>query len=146
MVQTTLLITCSGIIYLSMMHTESDNIPVISSQVIGDNVDFKRKPTHFSLCSVGTDHHYFTLFAVKNRVHGEHLSSEQASADVAKLPLSTWIPSVNDCVLLRKEFIVLTARIVVSKLKAFEEFADFIPEHIPHQYTKEMSEKSPTVS
>ena len=102
----------------------------------------KSQHTFLSLASVGKDHHYFTLFGVQNRVHGEELSSEQAYADVAKLLLSTWIPSVNDCVLLRKEFTELTARILVSKLKAFEEFAAFIPEHIPHQYTKEMSENS----
>ena len=110
-----MLTMCSCTIYSSLMHAESDDVPVVSCQVISDNVDFKQKPTHFSLSSVGKDHHYFTLFGVKNRVHGEDLSSEQASADVAKLPLSTWIPSVNDCVLLRKEFTVLIARIIVAR-------------------------------
>ena len=114
-----------------MMHIESDNVPLVSYQVIGDNVDFRQNPTHLSLSSVVRDHHYFTLYAVKNRVNGENLSNVQASAEVEKLPLSTWIPSVNDCLLLRTEFTVLTVRILVSKLKAFEEFADLFQSTYP---------------
>ena len=83
---------------------------------------------------------------MKNRVHGERLLNTEATADVSKMSLTTWLPSVDDCILLRKEFITLVARVFVSKLKAFEDFYDVVEAHIPHQYSKAMSEKSHIVS
>lgn len=117
-------------------------IPFDSYQIVGDNVDLKSKPTHFSLSSAVKDHHWFTLYAIKNRVHGEQLANDKPTADISTLPLTTWLPSVNDCVLLRDEFIILVSRVFVAKLKAFKVFSDVVQDHIPHQYSKEMSEKS----
>ena len=114
----------------------------ISYQIIGDNVDLRVNPTHFSLASVLKEHHWFNLYAVKNRIHGEHLANDKVSADVSTLPLATWLPTVDDCVRLRDEFIVLVSRIFVAKFKAFSVFSDVVQDHIPHQYSKEMSEKS----
>ena len=113
-----------------------------SYQIIGDNVDLKSKPTHFSLSASVKDHHWFSLYAIKNRVHGEQLANDKPTADISTLPLTTWLPSVNDCVLFHDEFIILVSRVLVAKLKAFQVFSDVVQDHIPHQYSKEMSEKS----
>ena len=121
-------------------------IPYVSYQIIGDNVDLKSCPTHFSLSSTTQDHHWFTLYAIKNRVNGEHLANDQPIADISNLPLMTWLPSVCDCVRLRKEFIILVSRILVAKLKVFTVFGDVVSEHIDHQYSNEMAEKSHIVS
>ena len=121
-------------------------VPFDSYQIVGDNVDRRSKPTHFSLSTAVKDHHWFTLYAVKNRVHGEQLPNDKPLADISKLSLTTWLPSVNDCVLLHDEFIILVSRVLVAKLKAFQVFGDVIQDHIPHQYSKEMSEKSHIVS
>ena len=121
-------------------------VPFESYQIIGDNVDLKSKPTHFSLSSAAVkEHHWFTLYAVKNRVHGEQLANDKPTANISTLPLTTWLPSVNDCVLLRDELIVLVSRVLVAKMKVFHAFSDVVQDHIPHQYSKEMSEKSYTL-
>ena len=62
------------------------------------------------------------------------------------LPLSKWLPSEADCARPREEYIVLTARIIVSKLPQFEQLSCAVQEAIPHQYSKEMEEKSVMVS
>ena len=54
--------------------------------------------------------------------------------------------AVNDCILLHDEFIILVSHVLVAKLKVFQVFSDVIRDHIPHQYSKEMSEKSHIVS
>ena len=74
------------------------------------------------------DHDWFSLYATKNRVHGELLANDKPTV-------------VNDCVPLHDEFIILVSCVLVAKLKAFQVFSD-VQDHIPHQYSKEMSEKS----
>ena len=91
-------------------------VPFDSYQIIGDNVDLKSKPTHFSLSTSVKDHHWFSLYAIKNRVHGEQLANDKPTADISTLPLTTWLPSVNDCVLLHDEFIILVSCVLVAKL------------------------------
>ena len=115
-------------------------VPFDSHQIIGDDVDLKSKPTHFSLSASVKDHHWFSLYAIKNRVHGEQLANDKPTADISTLPLTTWLPSV-----LHDEFIILVSRVLVAKLKAFQVFSDVVQDHIPHQYSKEMSEKSQIV-
>ena len=75
-----------------------NTVPFESYRIIGDNVDLKLKPTHFTLSSTAVkEHHWFILYAVKNRVHEEQLTYDKPTADVATLPLATWLPSINDC-------------------------------------------------
>ena len=81
------------------------------------------------------------MYAVKNRVHGEQLANDKPTANVSTLPLTTWLPSVNDRVLLRDELIVLVSHVLVAKMKVFHACSD-VQDHIPRQYSKEMSEKS----
>ena len=76
-------------------------------------------------------------------MNGEHLANDQPIADISNLPLTTWLPSVYDCVRLRKEFIILVSRILVAKLKVFKYFGDVVSEHID---SNEMAEKSHIVS
>ncbi|XP_066922839.1 uncharacterized protein [Clytia hemisphaerica] len=46
---------------------------------------------------------------------------------------------------LKKDFIILFARSVVSFLPGFAMFKKFVPKHIKHQFTKEMTQKSEVV-
>ena len=53
---------------------------------------------------------------------------------------------MEDSDLLRNNNVVLLARVIVQKMPYFEVFADSVPEHIVHHYTKELSCKSSIVS
>lgn len=139
-------------IVVTVCHCHShyaDNVPLalaLSYQIIGDNVDVHQIASHLTMAVMGKDHHWFSLYAVKNRVHGEHLSNDQSAADVSTLPLTTWLPSVTDCIHLREEFIVLVSRVLTDKLPAFKVFAEAVEVHISHQYQDQMAEKSEIVS
>ena len=86
------------------------------------------------------------MYAVRHRVNGDHLADDEPRATVEHLPLSTWMPSEADCADLREDFIILTTRILIKYLPQFEWLSCVVPEAIPHQYAKEMAEKSEIVS
>ena len=68
--------------------------------------------------------------------------------DVRKLPLQTFLPSVEDYHNLHTElnFTVLVARVLGTHLVSFKPFSDLIPQHIEHKYSAEMAKKSEIVS
>ena len=103
-------------------------------QIIGDNLDTNLVASCETSTHKGKSLHWVSLFAVKNQVSGNHLPDERPFADVSKVPLSTWLPSVSDCVTPREEFIVLVSRVLVKNLTAFGFLRDQVVEHIPHIY------------
>ena len=78
-------------------------------------------------------------------MQGLHLSDENPVASVATLPLTTFIPNVEDCVALREEFITLVARVLIRYMPWFKRFAAVVPDHIPHEYMDKMAQKSEIV-
>lgn len=43
-------------------------------------------------------HHWFNMYAVRDRVQGLHLPDDQPTAAIAALPLGTFLPNVEVCV------------------------------------------------
>lgn len=85
------------------------------------------------------------MYAIKDRVVGLHLSDELPIADVSQLPLSTFLPNVEDCCSLHREFSFLIARVLLKHLPCFKFLQGVIPDHISHQYSHSMAVKSETV-
>ena len=117
-----------------------------SVQIIGDNLDTNEKASRQTSMYCGKSHHWFSLYTVKDRVSGNHLPDELPLADVSELPLSTWLPSISDCVTLRDEFIILVSRVLVRNFTAFDFLKNEVVEHIPHAYSAAMKKKSEIVS
>lgn len=117
-----------------------------SVQIIGDNLDTNQKASRQTSTYRGKSHHWFSLYAVKDRVSGNHLPDERPLADVSKLPLSTWLPSISDCISLREEFIILVSRVLVKNFSAFDFLKNEVIDHIPHVYSAVMKKKSEIVS
>ena len=85
--------------------------------------------------------------ALKDRVIPDDLSKEQSQvADIRKLLLQTFLPSVEDCHDLHTEITVLVTRVLVTHLTAFKCFSDLIPQHILNKYSALMENKSEIVS
>ena len=76
-----------------------------SVQIIGDNLDTNEKPSRQTSMYHGKSHHWFSLYAVKDRVSGNHLPDELPLADVSELSLSTWLPSISDCIIISKGWV-----------------------------------------
>ena len=60
--------------------------------------------------------------------------------------LSIFLPSVADMNALQDNFVIHCARVLVKKLPFLSKFSDCVPQHIGHEFSKEMSQKSTAVS
>ena len=67
-------------------------------------------------------------------------------ADIAQLPLQTFLPSVKDCNALQSEFGTLIARVVTEKIAYLHPLKNVVISHIPHRYSNAMMQKSDVVS
>ena len=78
-------------------------------------------------------------------VSGNHLSSEKPTADpVMQMANALCLPSRHEHHLQRENYITLTERAVVE-IPCLSFFKPVVCKHIPHQYSKEMAEKSEMV-
>lgn len=115
-------------------------------QIVGDNVDLHQHPTHRSMERKEKDHHWFHLFATRDRITGISLSDDAPTADIATLPLQTFMPSVEECHQLREEFGVLISRVLVEKMAYFSPLKPVVPAHILHKHSDVAKNKSEFVS
>ena len=115
-------------------------------QIIGDNVDIHQRASHQSMERRDRDHHWFHLYAVRDRVTGVELPNDSPTADISQLPLNTFLPSVQDCNSLRSEFGVFISRVITEKIPYLHTCRDIVLQHIPHKYSTEMMRKSEIVS
>ena len=89
--------------------------------------------------------HYFHSYAVHDRTDVSDPSDDQPNVDIQSLPVTTFVPSVDDCIALRANYIVLVARVIVDKLTHFSGLRQCVVQHIPHHYSKAMEQKSKIV-
>lgn len=114
--------------------------------LVGDNIDKTVTARHMTMDHQSQSLHYFHCYAALDRIDFQDLNNSSPIGNVDTLPLSTFLPSMEDCDTLRNNYIVLLAREIVEKVPYLEVFADSVPEHIVHRYTKELSCKSSIVS
>ena len=92
------------------------------------------------------NHHWFQMYAVRDRVTGKDLPNDAPISDVAKIPLHTFLPSVEDCNHIRSEFEVLIARVISEKMEYFHPLKPVVPQYMKHEYSDSMRLKSEMVS
>ena len=114
--------------------------------LVGDNIDKTVTVRHMTMDHQSQSLHYFHCYAALDRVDFHNLDNSSPIGNVSTLPLSIFLPSIEDCDVLRNNYVILLAREIVEKVPYFKMFADSVPEHIVHQYTKELSCKSSIVS
>ena len=84
-------------------------------------------------------------YAATNRVVEPHLSEVTPRKPIADIEMTEFLPGADVQDLLVNHWSVLTSRVITKYLKAFKPFKDVIIYHIPHKYSKEMTEKSESV-
>lgn len=91
------------------------------------------------------DVHWITHLSVENRVSGNHLSSAKPAADaVMQVENGVCLPTRHEHHLQRENYITLTERAIVE-IPCLACLKPVVCKHIPHQYSKEMAEKSEMV-
>ena len=75
---------------------------------------------------------------MRDRVTAKGLPNVAPIADVSKVPLQTFIPSISDCSQLREDFGILIMRVIVNKMAYFHPLKLLIPDHIEHKNSNEL--------
>lgn len=99
----------------------------------GDNVDINCATRQMTLKNRNKDHHLFQLVAFKNRVPSNHLPSSVPSADVNKLPFSSFIPSLEEQTILKKEMILFVGLKWAQYIPALSWLKDHLPPCVTHE-------------
>ena len=63
-----------------------------------------------------------------------------------KYAVSAFLPSVADCVPICENFVVLASRVIVDNFPHFAPLRNCVPDHIPHEYSVLMKEKTISIS
>ena len=118
----------------------------LSYIIVGDNVDKTVSARYLT-----TDHqrqslYYFHAYSAMDRVDFHHLANEKPIANVSILPLSTFLPNLEDSTAIRSNCAVLLGCELVRSLPFFKDFSEYIPAHITHEHSEEMSRRSVVVS
>lgn len=113
-----------------------------------DNIDLEIERKNMTMAKQNRDIHWVNHQMFFNRVSGNSLSKQAPQAPLFLQTVSnmTFLPSANDQLKQRSNYIVLISRMLVEYFNAFQPFKDVCIQHIPHKYSKEMSEKSVKVN
>ena len=75
-----------------------------------------------------------------------HTGHQQSQKSVADIQLSEILPDRNVQSCLVRNWAVIVSKVVTKYLDPFKPFQGLVVRHIPHKYSKEMSQKSDSVS
>lgn len=112
----------------------------------GDNWDVKILRSHMRLELKNEDLHLFASNLIQNRISFNHLPNDKPKGDIKKLPRSVFSLNLNEWRQYAYSAKVLVARICLEFFPKFKFLIEVIPEHLPHEYSKEMTKKSTIVS
>lgn len=114
--------------------------------LVGDNVDKSVRPRYMTVDHQTQSLHYFQFFAALDRIDFHSLRNDTPLAQVSSLPLTSFLPNMQDNKTLRNNYAILLGRELVRSVPFFKSFKDCIPAHISHKHSQEMSRKSVVVS
>ena len=114
--------------------------------LVGDNVDKNVSPRDMRLDNQVRSMHYFHSYAVLDRVSSNRFAGDGRVADINTLAPSAVLPTVDDCICMRTNYITLASRVIVENLSHFAFLQKCVVQHIPHQFAKESGKKSVIVS
>ena len=119
----------------------SSGLPI---KFIGDNVD-KRKDVR----DIRSNHHHslvhmYSLLVIRPRAYDSSLSTTGSTENLHKLDASSFLPTAEEINAIKMNLTVLAGRILCAYIKCLNQCAEVVPQHIPHQYSDSMAEKSDT--
>lgn len=133
---------------ISRLHTRplakwiSDNILI---KFWGDNVDKKRGARDVRSDHHGSLLHMYSILAGRSRIPPSDLSHTGCVVNLSSLPADTFLPTSEDIVEVKKNLIVIVARIITKYIDSLSPLAKSVTQHIEHQYSAEMSQKSEVI-
>ena len=74
------------------------------------------------------------------------MPDDKPIADIHTLPLTAFLPDCDDNRLLREEWMTLMGRVITKYMAAFEQYQQYVQQHIPHEYSHITKKKTKVVS
>ena len=115
-------------------------------KLVGDNIDKNVRPRYMRGDHQSQSLHYFHCVAVKDRIDLSQVSNACSFINHDEMKLEVLLPSHEDYENLQKNITVLISRLLVQHIPFFKEGRSSVTQHIEHQYSVEMAEKSKVVS
>ena len=123
------------------------SIPSDTGRKIGfDNIDWHMDVHHITEEHQDIDQHYTVKMSTPNRVAGNHLSYDSPHCDLLDVDNSKFIPDHIDHHIQRRNYISLVSRVITRSIHCLKFLKDVVPDNIPHQYSRELSEPTETVN
>ena len=108
----------------------------------GDNWDMKIKPSSMRALTQNIDLHLFASNLIVNRLDFTHLPNDQPIGKIEDFSLTKALLNENEWQTYGENSQVLISRILMEFFPKFSIFKDVYPDHIDHDYSKEMKQKS----
>ena len=112
----------------------------------GDNWDLRILKGHMRKEIQNEDLHLFASNLIENRLNFSHLPNEHPKGNIEDFPRNNFSLNVNEWQRYASSAKIIVGRIVLEFLPKFKFLKSVIPDHIPHAYSQEMSQKSTIVS
>ena len=114
-------------------------------QLVMDNVDVVVKARHPTRENYGKDYHMVQMMAVQNRVSAWHLPNSHPIATIDTIESTDFLPNTTDNNKLKRDWTILSARMIREHIPALCQMMDTLPHVIVHEHMTEMKEKSKVV-
>ena len=114
-----------------------------SFKIILDNIDLHILTRDMTCDRQNKGIHWVNHSTVKNRVTVEDNTKQQIN--ISELDNCQLLPSATDHDKLRKDFIHVVSCVIVKHIPCLQFLQQVCPLHIPHKYSREMSNKSEKV-
>ena len=108
----------------------------------GDNVDMILKPRQMMKSNQNKDYHMFQYVAYENRISANHLADEKQITDISKMPLTTFLPSVQEQEILAEELTTLVGLKWAEHIPSLKWFDKHLPDHIYHKHMEDVKKKT----
>lgn len=112
-------------------------------KIVLDNVDLRIATRDMTADRQNRDIHWVNHSAIKNRVTGNR---KRAQVELSQLDNCHLLPTTADHEKLRMDFTYLVSRVLVEHLLCMQFLQSVCLNHIPHQYSYQMAQKSEKVS
>nr|XP_054763564.1 uncharacterized protein LOC129270188 [Lytechinus pictus] len=115
-------------------------------QLLMDNVDLVIQARHPTRTNYGKDLHMVHMMAVEHRVHGHHLPNAHPVSTIDSVDTADFLPNLEDNKMLRRDWMILSARIIGAHIPSLSSAMSTFPSRIQHEHMEEMRSKSNVVN
>lgn len=119
---------------------------LLSSKLVGDNIDKNIKPQDMRIDNQTKSLHYFHVYNVRDRIDLNEHDDEEPTPDISSISIDSILPSAEDDVAMHNNYSILIARVLRKHMPFLKKFGAGLERHIRHEFYEDMSAKSEVVS